>query len=108
MTKSLKNGDGSKWGLGYNVGATHAAQYAGAIAPYGWRLIELNKDGTSPRANLQANRWNKEPENNGRYKPRVVVQVPAGPGARQYILEWEQQNAARLRRELDPVRHSRP
>lgn len=68
----------------------------------------LNKNGTSPRANSQANKWNKEPGNAGRYQPRVVKQIPAGQGARQDILKWEQQNAARLRRELDPARHLRP
>ena len=53
--------------------------------------------GGSARANSQANRWNREAGQPGRYEPRVVQNVPAGPGARQRILEWEAENAARLR-----------
>ncbi|MFT2112716.1 hypothetical protein [Marinomonas sp. 2405UD68-3] len=36
---------------------------------------QLNQNGSSRRANSQANRWNKELGNEGRYVPRVVKQV---------------------------------
>ena len=80
----------------------------GKVSKTGVSGSKLNQNGTSSRANSQANKWNKEPGNAGRYEARVVKQIPEGPGARQDILKWEQQNAARLRRELDPARHSRP
>jgi hypothetical protein len=68
-------------------------------------------NGGSYRANRQANKWNKEAGTPGRYQPRVVQEVPEGPGAREAILEWEAENAQRLRDagELnDPTKHSRP
>lgn len=67
--------------------------------------------GGSARANSQANRWNREAGQPGRYEPRVVQEVPAGPGARQQILQWEADNAARLREAgqlRDPTKHVRP
>ncbi len=64
--------------------------------------------GAGQAFNAQANKWNQEPGNEGRYEPRVVKQVPAGSGARREILKWERGNASRLRRELDPARHLRP
>ena len=54
-------------------------------------------NGGSARANSQANRWNRASGQPGRYEPRVVQEVPAGPGARQQILDWEVENATRLR-----------
>ena len=68
----------------------------------------LNQNGSSPRANAQANRWNSEPGNAKRYEARVVRQEPAGPKSRQNILGWEQQNANANRATLDPARHKRP
>lgn len=67
--------------------------------------------GGSARANSQANQWNREAGQPGRYEPRVVKEVPAGPGARQQILEWEAGNAAQLREAgqlRDPTKHVRP
>ena len=67
--------------------------------------------GASARANSQANRWNREAGQPGRYEPQVVQEVPAGPGARQQILDWEAENAARLREAgqlNDPYKHRRP
>jgi hypothetical protein len=68
----------------------------------------LNKNGSSPRANSQANLWNKEPGNKDRYEPRVVTGEPAGPNARKNILDWEQKNADANRATLDPARHKKP
>ena len=67
--------------------------------------------GGSARANSQANRWNREAGQPGRYEPRVVQEVPAGPGARQQVLDWEADNAARLREAghlTDESKHVRP
>ena len=67
--------------------------------------------GGSYRANRQANRWNREAGQPGRYVPRVVKEVPAGPGAREEILVWERENARRLREQghlRDPEKHVRP
>ncbi|MEZ4264603.1 MAG: RHS repeat-associated core domain-containing protein, partial [Polyangiaceae bacterium] len=67
--------------------------------------------GGSARANSQANRWNREAGEPGRYEPRVVKEVPAGAGSRQEILEWEAEHAAELRAAghlRDPTKHKRP
>lgn len=80
----------------------------GNVCKLGISGCALNKNGSSPRANSQANKWNKEPGNAGRYEPRVVKQVSEGEGARKKILKWEQQRAAKLRKQLDPARHTRP
>jgi hypothetical protein len=69
------------------------------------------KKGGSYRANSQVNRWNREAGQPGRYEANVVKEVPAGPGARQKILDWERQNAARLREAghlRDKEKHMRP
>jgi hypothetical protein len=68
-------------------------------------------NGGSARANSQANRWNRASGQPGRYQPRVVQEVPAGPGARQQILDWEVENATRLREAgqlNNPYMHRRP
>jgi hypothetical protein len=65
----------------------------------------------SYRANNQVNRWNREANNSGRYKARIVKEIPAGQGAREKILNWEAKNAAKLRKKghlNDPTKHSRP
>jgi RHS repeat-associated protein len=64
----------------------------------------LNGNGTSPRANGQVNKWNAG-EGDGVYEARVVHDAPN----RQDILEWERQNAEKLRREGNSMRkHKRP
>jgi len=90
----------------------------GKVAKTGVSGQPLNQNGTSARANNQANRWNREPGNatagpggTPKYVTNPITQqVPAGPGARQNILAWEQNNAATLRAngQLDPARHKRP
>lgn len=64
----------------------------------------------SYRANAQANRWNSEEGTPGRYKGKIVFEVPAGPDARKNILDFEKGNAERLRDagEIDPDKHTRP
>ncbi|MDG0794001.1 hypothetical protein OMP38_26640 [Cohnella ginsengisoli] len=53
---------------------------------------KLNKNGTSPRANSQVNRWNKK-DGKDKYEAKVVK--PNIPN-RQKALTWESQNAQRL------------
>ena len=80
----------------------------GEVCKTGISGCKLNKDGTSPRANSQASKWNKEPGNEGRYEARMVETFPEGPGARQKALDWEEKNAEKHRLDLDPKRHQRP
>ncbi len=63
-----------------------------------------NKDGSSPRANRQTNKWNGE-EGSGTYEAEVVETAPD----RQTILDWERQNADRLRGEGNSMdKHKKP
>lgn len=67
--------------------------------------------GGSVRGNKQANRWSREAGEPGRYKAEVKTNVPSGEGARKKILQWEAENAARLREAgqlNDPTKHVRP
>jgi hypothetical protein len=67
-----------------------------------------NKDGSSPRANLQANKWNGVEKTPGRYVPKVVFEVAPGPGARAAAKEAEQQVSEQNRETLDPTKHKLP
>lgn len=71
-----------------------------------------NGELSSPRANTQVRKWNKEVGRDElgkeKYSARVVRQEPAGPGARKKILEWEINNANKHRQTLDPMRHKTP
>ena len=60
------------------------------------------------RANTQVRRQNGLPGNEGRYKARVVKQIPEGPGARQKILDWEIANTNKNGATLDPKIHKLP
>ena len=73
-------------------------------------MLKTNAEGvlSSPRANTQVRRQNGLPGNEGRYKARVVKQIPEGPGARQKILDWEQANANTHAETLDPNLHKLP
>lgn len=67
--------------------------------------------GGSYRANQQANRWNREAGQPGLYKPRIIHEIPEGPGARARILEFEREHARRLRAAgqlKDPRKHKKP
>ena len=96
---------------GYEIVDTHTGKVA-KTGVSGGRIKwdAKNKKWQSSRANRQANKWNKEPGNTGRYQTRVVKHVKAGPGARYKILQWEKRNATRLRNmgQLDPMRHKIP
>lgn len=67
----------------------------------------LNKNGSSPRANSQVNKWNKEAESE-RYKGRVVItNIPS----RSTALAWETGNVIYRKtfgHSLKPPKHSRP
>ena len=96
---------------GYEIVDTHAP--GSPVVKTGVSQSPLKVDpGTgavsSPRANSQVNKWNKEPGNAGRYEARVVKQESAGTGARERILQWEEANANKHRGTLDPNRHKRP
>ncbi|MBV6290498.1 hypothetical protein [Pseudomonas sp. MAFF 301350] len=71
----------------------------------------ITADGQSYRGNSQAARWNKNAGEPGRYQSVLVKSIPEGPGARKDILQWESENAARLRaigQLADPTKHVRP
>jgi hypothetical protein len=64
----------------------------------------LNQNGSSPRANRQVNQWNKQ-EGAGTYDAKVVTTQPN----RQAALQWEKQNAERLRQEGNSMeKHDKP
>jgi RHS repeat-associated protein len=69
----------------------------------------LHKNGQSPRANSQANRWNRERGNQGRYKAVVVHKKIRG---RSRALQWERASVNRHHKtgklNLGAGRHSRP
>ncbi|WP_198299671.1 polymorphic toxin-type HINT domain-containing protein [Tumebacillus avium] len=66
---------------------------------------KLNKNGSSPRANSQVNKWNKQ-AGNEKYQADVVApQIPN----RQDALEWERNNAQELWENGNSMnRHQRP
>ncbi|WP_442601937.1 RHS repeat-associated core domain-containing protein [Paenibacillus sp. KN14-4R] len=65
----------------------------------------LNKNGTSPRANSQVNRWNNEV----RYDKYAAEVVKTKMANRQEGLEWEEKNSQRLWEEGNSMsRHKRP
>lgn len=117
---------GEQKALGEIKKAFHGNSRASTKAQHGYEIVdtttgEVVKTGVSGgrrtvaggsyRANSQANRWNREAGQPGRYQPRVVKEVPAGPGAREQILKWEAENAAGLRESghlTDPSKHVRP
>jgi RHS repeat-associated protein len=90
---------------GYVIRDTHNGN---TVCKTGVSGCKLNADGSSPRANRQANSWNKEAGNEGRYVPEVKKVEPAGPAARENILNWEKGSADVNRGTLDPARHARP
>lgn len=77
----------------------------GDVAKTGISGQPLNKDGTSPRANSQVNKWNKEA---GHEKYEADVVKPNMPD-RQTALDWEKDNAQRLWEEGNSMnKHQRP
>lgn len=72
---------------------------------------KLNANGTSRRANSQANRWNKLENSPGRFKGEVTNKIPAGKGARAKALDLEKKRAKELIKNgqlTDPKKHVRP
>ncbi|MBM6617228.1 pre-toxin TG domain-containing protein, partial [Bacillus suaedaesalsae] len=77
----------------------------GDVAKTGISGQPLNKNGTSPRANSQVNKWNKEV---GYEKYEADVVKPNIPN-RQEALDWERENAQRLWEEGNSMnKHQRP
>jgi len=66
------------------------------------------KTGESYRGNSQANKWNKQEGTPGKYKSVTTNKVPAGQGAREKALKYEQNRANQVRDQLDPEKHKRP
>ena len=65
----------------------------------------LNKNGTSPRANSQVNKWNKE-VGYDKYEAYLVKRKLPN---RQEALDWERKNAQRLWEEGNSMnKHKRP
>ncbi|EDQ7230750.1 hypothetical protein XL92_004256 [Salmonella enterica subsp. enterica] len=89
---------------GYEITDTRTGQ----VVKTGVSSGRIRLDGKSYRAEKQVRDWNSEPGNAGRYSSKIVYTEPAGPEARERILEWEKQNAARHANTLDPKRHQRP
>lgn len=92
---------------GYEIKDTKTGEVVKTGVSGGKRTV----DGGSYRANSQANKWNNEAGEPGRYVGEVQKEVPAGPGARTKILEWEAKNAEQLRLKgqlTDPDKHVRP
>ena len=100
---------GTKAQHGYEIIDTHRGS---AVVKTGvsQSVLKTNAEGvlSSPRANTQVRRQNGLPGNEGRYKARVVKQIPEGPGARQKILDWEIANTNKNGATLDPKIHKLP
>ena len=85
-------------------------QSTGEVVKTGISGGKITKKGKSYRANKQVNKWNKA-EGKDKYNSRIVDKEPAGPGARQRILNKERKNASKLQKEghlKDPQKHVRP
>ena len=113
--KTIKNAIGAVNG---NSKASQKAQHlyevfetgTGNVVKTGVSGGKVSKSGKSYRATGQVNKWNKA-EGAGKYDSRITQQVPAGPGARQKILNAEKSNAQRLQQQgqlRDPKKHVRP
>ncbi|WP_316015596.1 hypothetical protein [Roseobacter sp. HKCCA0434] len=79
------------------------------IAKTGVSGGRIRRDGRSSRAETQVRNWNNQ-TSEGRYRSEITHQNAGGEGARQDILDYEQQRAQELRDagHLDPTRHCRP
>jgi RHS repeat-associated protein len=114
-TKTIKNAISAVHG---NSKASQKAQHlyevfetgTGNVVKTGVSGGKVSKSGKSYRATSQVNKWNKA-EGAGKYYSRITQQAPAGPGARQKILNAEKANASRLQQQgqlRDPKKHVRP
>ena len=85
---------------GYEISQTEN----GDVVKTGISGQELNQNGSSPRANRQVNQWNKQ-EGAGTYDAKVVTTQPN----REAALQWEKQNAERLREAGNSMeKHEKP
>ncbi|KXH87243.1 RHS repeat-associated core domain-containing protein [Sporosarcina sp. HYO08] len=79
----------------------------GKVVKVGISAQKLNKNGSSPRANRQANKWNGKEV--GRYSPVVVHKKIRG---RSRALQWERASVNRLHKtgqlDLSAGKHKRP
>ncbi len=99
--------DSPKAQIGYEITDTKNGEIVKTGVSGGARTA----DGGSVRANGQANQWNCQAGEPGRYRADVVKEVPTGPGARREALKWEEANAKRLKAEgqlTDPYKHRKP
>ncbi|MGF1574187.1 MAG: hypothetical protein ACFCU1_14095 [Sumerlaeia bacterium] len=78
-----------------------------AVVKTGVSGAKLSKTGSSPRANTQVSRMNKNSGEPNQYRVDIVHQEPAGPNARYNILEWEETNASLHRDTLNKLFHKR-
>ena len=69
----------------------------------------LKSNGSSPRAQSQVDKLNEQFKEE-KFTHEVVKKVPSGENARKEILEWEKQEAEKLRKnnEIDPKIHQKP
>jgi URI fold toxin 2 len=103
-TGEIVNGN-SKLSTAVNHGYEISATETGDVVKTGISGRPLNKNGTSPRAISQVNRWNREDGYN-KYEAQVVE---TGIPDRQVALEWEEANAQRLWDEGNSMsKHQRP
>jgi len=86
---------------GYNI----FEMETGDVVKTGISGQPLNKNGTSPRANSQVNKWNKE-VGYDKYEAYLVKRKLPN---RQEALDWERKNAQRLWEEGNSMnKHKRP
>ena len=108
VASSAVNGNSSKSEKGQQGYVIVDTQNDDAVVKNGISGQKPNTDGSSPRANSQANKWNKEEGTPGRYEPKIVFDVAPGPGAREAAKKAEEQVSEQNRDTLDPNKHQRP
>ncbi len=79
------------------------------IAKVGVSGGKIRKDGKSYRAESQVRKWNDE-AGHERYRSRIIHREPAGPGARDNVLEVEKEKSELVQNKggLDKDKHKRP
>jgi len=84
-------------------------KYTGKRVKVGVSGQPLKSDGSSSRAQSQVDKLNAERERE-QFTHEVAKKVPSGENARKEILEWEKQEAKKLRKnnEIDPKIHQKP
>ena len=98
-----------------NSAASTKAQHAYDIVDESGNVVKTGvsggptRNGKSVRAETQVRKWNRE-VGYEKYHSTITHKEPAGEGARQKILDYEEKRALMLRQkgQLDPQRHKRP